>query len=291
MMKTIGVVTTLCLLIFSCQGMLPNHPDTASVSSPATELTVTFTGMVVFVIPTGGVQRAVVLRVPGHKQQITFPKSMKTEVEAMFKKTTCGGDCPVDFDDVAFQIVDASGSTPNTAFNPINGFSGSSPTVTNLSGVPLPTPVKDTFDAGNIEKDVFDPPKKSTLIGGFFALNGGDGRVTSFKCTAHWDNDLKTTRSFARLVSVTFKLLPGSRLQANKDGAGWKDLVTLTTLPGPLTFSVDNNLGGMSHFDNYALLSTKRVNGLKVKLPDVNRDDPTCKEKGDVPGCSDTQWP
>ena len=306
-----AILTALCLLAASCKNEQPNQTtaatsgttsaasDTASTSNfrnattsrftPATDLTVTFSGMIVFAL-SNGVERAVVLRTTGHNLQIVFPATMKTEVETVFAPRKCGIECIVPFDDLSFQIVDKNGTPLSTGFNPSSTFKTD---VTHLSRVPLSASLADTFDVGNIEKDVFDKPNKSTLIGGFFALAGGDGTVTPFRCLAHYGSDKTTSQKFPKVVSVNFKLPPGAKLQVNKGGAGWVDLVTLTALPGPLSFVVDNNMGSkVSHFDNYARLSKKRDGGKVVKLPDVNLDDPSCVEGfGDVPGCSDSQWP
>jgi len=307
-MKIIGAaLAALCLLLVSCKKEAPtNQTDTATTSTrvtatpktdtaargssttsrftAATELTVHFTGMIVFVL-SNGVERAVPLRVSGHKLEIAFPKDMETEFEKVFKPRKCGIECVLPFDNQAFRIVDAS-NTPLTApFDPSSTFKS---TVTHLTKVPLPASAADTFKVGNIKSDVFAKPKKSTLMGGFFELAGGKGEVTPFTCKAHFGTDMSTSQSFPRLVTVKFALPSDAKLQVNQGGAGWVDLVTLTKLPSPLSFTVDNNMKTkVSHFDNYALLSKKKVN-----LPDVNLDDKDCVEaSGDVPGCSDSQWP
>jgi len=215
---------------------------------------------------------------------------MKTDVERVFSPLKCGIECIVPFNDVSFQVVDKNGVLLSTPFNPAGNFSTA---VTHLGSVPLSLAVKDTFDAGNIEGDVLAPPKPSTLIGGYFDLNGGVGTVTPFTCKAHFGSDMTTSQPFPEVVSVNFALPAGAKLQVNKRGGGWGDLITLTSLPASPTITVDNNMGvNVSHFDNYALLSKKRVNGKPVKLPDVVQDDPSCVNvHGAVPGCSDSQWP
>lgn len=92
-MKTIGVVAALCLLVLSCKNETSTNqtntetssatakvetdarlrPTPAALPTLATDLTVTFAGMITFVIPKNGVQRAVVLRAPGHPKAIHFP--------------------------------------------------------------------------------------------------------------------------------------------------------------------------------------------------------------------------
>ncbi len=318
MMKIISATAiTICLLLVACKKegpasltntettatstatATPTAMDTATTTTgtvesqaklvAATNLNVFFTGMVTFVL-SNGAQRAVLPRIGGHHLQIVFPFSMKTQVEATFKGVKCVVDCPVPFDGRAFRVVDASGNPLPGGFNPSSTFAS---TVTHLQSVPLPASLKDTFDVKNIEPDVFKDPQKGSFIAGFFELAGGTGDAQPFTCTAHFQGQAGS-HSFPMYVIVNFKLPAGAKLQVFEAGStGWADLVTLTTLTGPVKVTVDNNMPGpVSHFDDYALLSTKRIGGKPVDLPDVIPDTTNCiPGHGDVPGCSDSQWP
>jgi len=305
-MKIIGaVIAALCLLSASCKNeTTPNETntttstaatitETAAARRPtamaaftaATELTVSFVGLNVFVLGNG-VERATVLRAGGgHHQQIIFPQAMETTLKAMFSGVTCsGGRCFVPFDGRAFRVVDASGSPSTTPFVQSKDFKL---IVTHLAKVPG---VGNAFNQANINSDVFDKPKKGKFIAGFFELSGGSvDDVIPFTCTAHFDGQAPSGQQFPRVVKVKFPLSSSAKLQVFEGGtSGWVDVVTLTTLPSPLFFTVDNNVSGAaSHFGNYAGVSKSGVH-----LPDVKPDDPKCIEgSGDVAGCSDSQWP
>lgn len=288
-MKIIGVTfSVLCLLMVSCRNETPtNQTNTTTTTNTTTEtpsLTVEFSGIVVFAL-SNGVQRAAVLRVPHHPLQIAFPIEMKPELERVFNRLKCDKKCFVPLDGRAFRIVDANDNPPTAGFKSTRRFSS---IVTHLRDLPY---VGDAFNNENMDADLFCEPKKGKFVAGFFELAGGDGDVTPFNCTAHYGGDKKTSRPFPKVVTVRFDLSPGAKLQVKEAGMGWVNLVTLTKFAKP-TLIVDNNLKDtMSHFGGYAFLSKKN----RVKVPTIELDDPNCKEpksdRGDVPGCSDTQWP
>jgi hypothetical protein len=306
----------LCLLPFACKrGETPVTSDTATTTlvttstepetarftektsfetltatrSVATGLRVQFRGVVTHVLAEG-VERAVVPRVPGHARKIFFPGSMKTDIERTFG-VTCSSICEVPFDGFALQIVDASGAV-GAAFDSSPKFKS---IVTHLKAVPT---TEKPFDAkADLNDDVFAAdPKKGSVVAGYFELAGGKGDAAAWSCPAHFVGEM-TYYDWPSAVNVDFKLAAGSKLQVKmavaSGSATWTDVATLTGTP---TFIVDNDLptSKVSHFDSYALLSKKTAAGTSnpVNLPDVVTDGTQCIPSfGDVPGCSNSQWP
>ena len=256
--------------------------------SVAPDLRVEFHGVVAHVL-AGGVTRAIIPRVPGHSMKIIFPGKMKTEIQSAFG-VTCSSTCEVPFNEFALQIVDSSGAT-GAAFNPSPNFKS---IVTHLKAVPSAEKPFDT--KADLVDDIFKDPQKGSVVAGFFELAGGDGDAAAWSCGAHFVGETPFY-DFPSGVNVDFKLSTGSKLQVMKAVASgtptWTDVATLT---GPLTFIVDNDLPSStgSHFNAFALLSKKKVaaTGKPVDLPDVMTDGTTCiPGAGDVPGCSNSQWP
>jgi hypothetical protein len=257
-------------------------------ATPANTLRVIFRGMVVHVFDTGtggsGVERAVMIDASGHTPTIDFPDSMQTALEKALGKSAvkCHSGvhlCMVDFKGLAFQIADKDGKALS-GFSPIGNFN----IVTKLTNVPG---VGSMFDRQNLDSDLFESaPKASGVVDGFFELGGGKGDAKRFGCQGRF-NGQKTFTDFPRFVFVDFPLSTGTQLQVQKTSGGWVKLVDLTGSPVIDVLNLNSGGMGQSDFDSF-----KNISKMPSTLPAVENDQSDCtSESGDVPGCSNSQWP
>lgn len=254
---------------------------------PPDTLRMEFHGLVAFMIGNGSTDvRAVVPNVSGHVKSLSLPDTFRADLESAFTKPLVTCDVPilhrcyVELNGMAFQVVTGSTSTP---FQPSANFSNY---VTHLTKVPG---VGTTFDYANLKDDVFKtPPPKASDIAGVFELAGGKGDAYKFSCPGHFHGEA-TYYDWPSDVIVDYPLATGAKLQVWKYGDNnWSDV---TALSGSLFFILDNenpNYLQHSHFQSYTVLSKT-----PITLPDVEpKPNTTCIGGfGDVPGCSDSQWP
>lgn len=251
-----------------------------------TDVIVAFEGMIVHVLG-GGVTRAIVPRMSGHQMTITLPPSTKADVERIFAPLKCPTVCDVPIDGVAFRIVDSNGQQASTPFVPNADFQA---IVTRLSEVPAPEQPFATKD--DLIPEIFaGGPIANSLVAGYFELAGGTATTEAFGCAAKFDGSTAFT-AFPSKVDVLYAMPNGARLQVQKAGSDrWEEIV----LNGPIVkIAVKNDIpdSNMSHFDMYALLSTKRVDGNIIDLPEIRTDGRRCiSPAGGVPGCSQSAWP
>jgi len=250
-----------------------------------THVRVTFKGLVTHFLGNN-VQRAVVLKTMSHKATILFPGALKNEIKAAFPNATCGTDCEVILKDVGFRIVD-SGGTPGTAFSPSPTFDR---VVTHLQRVPN---AGDTFDQGNIESDVFTPKSGSQVVAGYFELAGAKDTVEAFNCKGKFHSQ-GSGMDFPHKVHMDFDVSGDARLETQAAGAsGWTLVATLPAGSSFTFFVTNDTANAVSHFDEFARFSKKRDgSGNPIDLENVEKVNPRDQcTSGDIPGCSNSQWP
>jgi len=281
-MRTTKVATALTVLLSL---FLTSAYARPAASQSSTNVIVAFEGMIVHVLG-GGVTRAIVPRMSGHQLTITLPASTKEDVERIFAPLQCPTVCDVPIDGVAFRIVDGSGQPSQTAFTPGAEFQS---IVTKLSDVP--SPEQPFATQSDLVPEIFSTgPVANNLVAGYFELAGGTATTDAFGCGARFEGT-SAFAAFPSKVDVLFTM-QGAKLQVMKAGTTqWEDIA----LSGPIVkIAVKNDIpdSNMSHFDMYALLSTKRVNGNVIDLPEIQTDGMSCiSPAGGVPGCSQSQWP
>jgi hypothetical protein len=251
-----------------------------------TEVTVGFEGMIVHVLG-GGVTRAIVPRLGDHQMTITLPASTKADVERIFAPLKCPTVCDVPIDGVAFRIVDGSGQPPR---NPFVAGADFNAIVTKLSQVP--SPYRPFEKKEDLVPEIFaDGPTANNIVAGYFELAGGVGSAKAFSCTARFEGQ-STPSQFPSRVDVAYAMKNGAKLQVLK--AGHDEWQTIDLHEPHVKIAVKNDLpdASMNHFDMYALLSNKRVDGGFVDLPEVMIDGGRCISAAfGVPGCSESAWP
>ncbi|MEO8378870.1 MAG: hypothetical protein ABI779_04320 [Acidobacteriota bacterium] len=282
-MKTKSLATALMVLLPML--FVSANASPASANAP-TNVIVAFEGLIVHVLG-GGITRAIVPRMPGHQMTITLPPSAKTDVERIFAPLKCPTVCDVPIDGLAFRIADAQGQPVTAPFTANNDFQS---IVTHLSEVPSPDQPFATTD--DLIPEIFaDHPYTDSLIAGYFELAGGTASTEAFGCGARFDGNSGYV-AFPSKVNVLYTVPNGAMLQVLKAGSDqWEDIVLNGRM---VTIGVKNDLpdSNMSHFDMYAVLSKKRVNGGFVDLPEIHTDGRRCiSPAGGLPGCSQSQWP
>jgi hypothetical protein len=175
---------------------------------------------------------------------------------------------------------------------------GTFATVTRLSSVPSP---EVPFARAALEKDIFvtEPPwpAANSIVAGWLELTGGEGRSGVYSCRARFDVTGNPYVRFPSNVVVTYTKTNGAILQVLKfasGGTSWDDIA----LPGPditvgILNDVESGTSGVSHFDMYSRISTKRTaSGGYIDLPNVRTDGTICIAGSNaVPGCSNSAWP
>ncbi|HUR81186.1 MAG TPA: hypothetical protein VM733_10490 [Thermoanaerobaculia bacterium] len=281
MRKKIAVTSLLLLLPL----FLVSAYATTTPAQP-TNVTVGFEGMIVHVLG-GGVTRAIVPRLGDHQMTITLPASTKADVERIFAPLKCPSVCDVPIDGVAFRIVDGAGRPSPKPFVAGADFSA---IVTRLSQVP--SPYRPFEKKEDLVPEIFaDAPSENNIVAGYFELGGGVGSAKAFSCTARFEGQ-STPSQFPSRVDVAYAMKGGAKLQVLK--AGHRDWETIDLREPDVRIAVKNDLpnASMNHFDMYALLSNKRVDGGFVDLPEVMIDGGRCISAAfGVPGCSESSWP
>lgn len=258
----------------------------AAGAAASSTVLVAFEGMIVHVLG-GGVSRAVVPRLSGHQRTMTLPPSARKDVERIFAPLRCPTVCDVPIDGVAFRIAGTDGQPLSGPFTPSQEFTS---IVTKLSEVPSPEQPFATKE--DLVPEVFaDSPVANNIVAGFFELAGGAGTTEAFACGARFAGQ-SVFKPFPSTVEVLYTLPDGVVLQVRKAGsAQWESI----SLEGPLVkIAVRNDIpdSNMSHFDMYAMLSTKRSNGGFVDLPEIDTDGSRCiSPAGGIPGCANSVWP
>jgi hypothetical protein len=274
-------VIVSCLLL-----LVPLFLGTAHATPASTDVVVSFEGMIVHVLG-GGVTRAIVPRLSGHQMTLTLPGSAKEDVERVFAPLRCPTVCDVPIDGVAFRIVDGEGRASAAPFVPNADFDA---IVTKLSAIP--SPHKPFEKKEDLVPEIFaDAPVANGIVAGYFELAGGTGTVEAFACGGRFAGQTGYS-AFPSKVDVLYRMQGGARLQVRKAGSDtWEEIA----LGGPIVkLAVRNDIpdSRMSHFDMYALLSTKRVDGRIVDLPEITTDGRNCvAPAGGIPGCSESSWP
>lgn len=282
-MRTKSIATALMVLLPLL--LVSAHASPARANAPA-QVIVSFEGLIVHVLG-GGVTRAIIPRMAGHQMTITLPPSAKADVERVFAPLTCPTVCDVPIDGVAFRIANAYGQPVNTPFTANADFQS---IVTHLSQVPAANAPFATAD--DLIPEIFaDRPLANSLVAGYFELAGGTATTEAFGCGGRFAGSDAFT-AFPSKADVLYSMPDGAVLQVRQAGSDQWETIALS---GPVVkIAVKNDLpdSNMSHFDMYAMLSTKRVNGQIVDLPEIQTDGRRCiSPAGVVPGCSQSQWP